>query len=217
MSEKMFVPQETERTKEQTWNAILNDLDRITDRLGTPIDPEIKETLAGCIANGFPTKQSCGGHVEKDRLRLPFVSIVAQHEPRYEYVGQESTLKALAGRFGVSEENIWDHPDAERLYDEQMEKYDWEHTPEYRAWEEEQSVLMERLKGIVQEFNRGRETSHPLSVEHYQIVTLPTLETLDIVKGRRPTPPNFEQMIREAQKEMKDFGEFLKQRFFTTP
>lgn len=62
--------------KEQEWQRLTEEADKIADRLGEPIDAGIKETVIGLWAHGFTTGQSCEGHDDRAEA-LPWVSVEA--------------------------------------------------------------------------------------------------------------------------------------------
>ena len=44
---------------------IRHEVDQITDKLGEPIDQDVKDTVVALKALGLPTSQSCGGHLDR--------------------------------------------------------------------------------------------------------------------------------------------------------
>lgn len=57
------------------WNRIEQDVERITDKLGRAIDPEIKPLVVALKANRFGTTQSCEGHIDEEGLAYPWVQV----------------------------------------------------------------------------------------------------------------------------------------------
>lgn len=55
----------TREQKEQRWQEMVTRVDKITDRLGKPVDAGIKETVIVLNLLGFPTTMSCEGHAER--------------------------------------------------------------------------------------------------------------------------------------------------------
>jgi hypothetical protein len=53
------------------WSAALRDVAALTDRLGLPVDPGIRDAVAALNLAGFPTTQSCEGHVNAAGHGLP--------------------------------------------------------------------------------------------------------------------------------------------------
>lgn len=62
--------------KEQEWQRLAEEADKIADRLGEPIDAGIIETVVGLWAHGFTTGQSCEGHDDRAEA-LPWISVEA--------------------------------------------------------------------------------------------------------------------------------------------
>lgn len=53
------------------WSAALRHVAALTDRLGLPVDPGIRDAVAALSLAGFPTTQSCEGHVNAAGHGLP--------------------------------------------------------------------------------------------------------------------------------------------------
>lgn len=51
-------------SKQKVWNQIVNELNKIADKTGMPIDKGILETVAAFNALSIPTSASCEGHLE---------------------------------------------------------------------------------------------------------------------------------------------------------
>lgn len=60
--------------KEKYWDQIKSEVDRICDRLGKKIDPEIKESVIALQALNFKTSASCQGHLNHG-LAAPWIDI----------------------------------------------------------------------------------------------------------------------------------------------
>ncbi len=52
-------------------------VDRITDKKGMRIDGEIKEPVTALLVHGFPTRQSCEGHLDTHGHPYPWIFIDA--------------------------------------------------------------------------------------------------------------------------------------------
>jgi len=63
--------------KEEKINEARNRVEKITDRLGKPIDDGIKESVIAFMVNEFPTSSSCEGHLsdEPHRKRFSFPQV----------------------------------------------------------------------------------------------------------------------------------------------
>ncbi len=203
--------------KVQQWNKILVFLQLTTDRLGMPIDPEIKEAVAGCIALGFVTRQSCGGHLDPERRRLPWIAFEAPNRPEEEFVNEINIKKQLAKELQTTVDHFWDHDDAEERFDSRLEENDYERTLEYLAWQEECKVIAERMRSLIQEFNQTRNDHYPIFLENDgDIVVIPVRQSMDTIHKKIPEPEHFKEKIVEAQQQMQAFGEFLKKKFLAS-
>jgi hypothetical protein len=70
---------------ERRWAAIEQTVSRITDGLGMPIDPGIKETVVALMAHGFLTRQSCEGHPDSGHGEpFPWVSVTVPFPAEWE-------------------------------------------------------------------------------------------------------------------------------------
>lgn len=61
---------------QQVWDKTAQKFAKVTDRLGTPIEAEIMETVMALNVLGISTSMSCGGHLDDDRgFVAPWVDI----------------------------------------------------------------------------------------------------------------------------------------------
>jgi hypothetical protein len=67
-------PRSTDEQKSKKWQETLALVDRITDKLGMPVDRKIKSVVAGLMALGFKTTSSCQGHLDHGK-KYPSVTI----------------------------------------------------------------------------------------------------------------------------------------------
>ena len=65
----------TESEKEARIKDVEKQVNEITDKLGEPIDPGIKEAVAGFNIWKIPISQSCEGHLHKEGASFPWVEI----------------------------------------------------------------------------------------------------------------------------------------------
>lgn len=89
-------PELTEKQKK--WQEAADRVERITDKLGEPIDPNIKETIIALNVLGIHTSGSCEGHV--DRGSGPYVDIESEEsealDARYDAADNEQEKDAIA-------------------------------------------------------------------------------------------------------------------------
>lgn len=81
----------TQEEKNRHWNALREAADKITDKLGMPIDEEIKELVVSLNALGFRTSMSCYGHIRENKklgiknyALTPYVSIKPRIDEKLE-------------------------------------------------------------------------------------------------------------------------------------
>src|SRR3712207_1504419 len=79
--------------KEQRWQQSAAEVNRITDRLGMPIDEGIKETVVALNVLGINTVASCEGHFDRG-TGAPWVAIGAR--------GVEEVERQAAEAFALS-------------------------------------------------------------------------------------------------------------------
>ncbi len=68
--------EKNKNNKEIKWKEIVDNLKKLEDKLGMKIDEGIKETVAAFKVHGFPTNQSCEGHIDKEHgTEYPWVEV----------------------------------------------------------------------------------------------------------------------------------------------
>ena len=83
----------------QTWQEAAVYFEKVTDRLGRPIDVGIFDTVVALNVLGIPTLQSCEGHLTHG-LPYPWVDIeVIDTRPRSEHRDKETALAQLTLRY----------------------------------------------------------------------------------------------------------------------
>lgn len=82
---------------EEHWNALVAQFEKITDRLGMPIDDEIFEIVIALNALNITTIMSCGGHIDERGLIMPWVDI-SSPDPALEEINEESHRLAKEAR-----------------------------------------------------------------------------------------------------------------------
>lgn len=209
--------------KQAAWDKVAEQVDKITDKLGKPIDPEIKEAVTAFIVNKFPTYDSCEGHIEKhsDKIIIlrPRVS-VGYDEPHQRFVNESEIRNRIASQFGISPDKLEENESAQRAYWDCIQKHDVIETPEYLEIRAKNRELEKLISDIIQAFYKDREAQESirLSIErigpagHFSVITGKELseeiEESDLKK--------FQEELQQAQEEMRTFTQFLKERFFNS-
>ncbi len=211
----------TSNPKEITWEEKLRSLENIVDRLGRHIDQEIMETLVSLDLNNIPTDSSCGGHLEAERMRFPYVSGEAKGRPKYAYVGQEDVETEIAKKYGITPSEIRVHAEAKKEYWGRLNGC--EVSEAYKEWHANDQALPASVEALLDEFYQTRSSPEDarlclkerMAVGYY-MVTKNYTHPKEIVAKEESTQEELEEMramIIVAREEFQAFADFLKQRY----
>lgn len=223
--EKISNPKETQEElktpQELKLEEIRKDVKETCDRLGMPIDPGIEETVVMFKANGLPTSMSCEGHPDRG-LIAPSITVSAPGEPDERYVGEREIIKEVAEKYNVTTEAV------ERAYNEEAWKEamrktsDIEETEEYKKWDEENKVLLEKMHTLIDEFYQDREVEPDRKLKiiagagHFDVHNGREDYQSVIEKKQEFTEEEIKERAKKVLKyrdEMNDFTDFLKEKF----
>lgn len=202
--------------KNKIWKDVRTQVDHLTDRLGMPVDQDIKSVVVGLNVNGINTVSSCGGHIDSDRLAFPWIGCAASSQPQFRFENEEKIKESIAQRYNIKPENIFDtsNPAAEKDY------YDMTRnileTTEYAEWDKKNASLEKMVIECINEFYSQRKDSPTVRIAPGLIYPGCMIEIPDEneKKWRETLSENeLKDKIREAQKEMEQFGAFLKAEF----
>lgn len=218
-------------SKEQIWrqekenrlNKIREEVDKIVDAVGMPIDPNIKETVVALMALEFPTTASCEGHLEPGSgLGAPWVEIAAPNEPEERFVGEKEIYQKIAEKYGIPVDDVKRAKHFEAYTEAIKMASQNDETPEYKKWRQENQKLMNKVEDLLAEFYRNREVAPNIRLEiekfeegdffrihnggeDYKTTTEKITEEQIKIK---------EERLKQYQKEMQEFAEFLKKKYF---
>jgi hypothetical protein len=202
-------------TKQELWDAKSAEVNQWTDRRGTPIDEEIKDTIIALNLMGITTRSSCGGHLEHG-YSYPFVDIQIATSKLYKmnlkYFDIQEQMKnellSLKTKFpNLSYNDIFDLPEGENL----------------RNLTDKRKVLemsirqieiknLEPLTKLINQFYKN----HKISYENMLIVTNDSRFSLRSIGADRQVIRSQKRRLRylnDYREEMKAFTNFLKQKF----
>lgn len=173
--------------KKNRWSRIEIRVNSITDRLGLGIDNRIRESIVALQVLGFVTTASCEGHV-KHGLAAPWINIGKK-------VPREILIKKREAK-GYLNDN-----DAEKI----------------------RSVTKKNLKGqirlmqLLDKFYEERKVSSDvrLVINQFGIYGNSWLKSAGEVFQQIRPKERREKKLRRYQREMKDFTEFIKKKYFT--
>ncbi len=222
---------ETPSTKEGLWKKEYASLETIVDACGTKIEEGIKDTLVALRLLGFNTTSSCAGHIddleENEAPSYPYVQIQALNRPKLRYENESEIRQELALKYNLELKDInlaiaggWGNdPRSDQL--EEIRDYFREiirskalsETADYKKWKEAGRLLDDKLIKYIQEFYTERAVRQKAKLELRQ-KCLSSDE-----KWKSDEENNIEkslilQDIKDTQKEMQDFTEFLKKKYF---
>lgn len=182
--EKEIEPEEkAEKVKEKHLKEIENEVERITDALGKPIDPGIKETVVSLKVWEFPTYQSCEGHS-------------AEHPEKIEVEERESITPWV--RVVSPEPENWEK---DKLVQKEWKKENLKH----------QLKMVELLDEFYQE--RKASFDVRLHIEQFGIYGGFTItnQGSNIIEGLPKREQEKKRTL--YQKEMQEFAKFLKEKY----
>src|SRR5579884_4283252 len=142
---------------EEYWNALVAKFEKITDRLGMPIDDEIFEVVVALNALNITTVMSCGGHIDERGLIMPWVYI-SSPDPALEELDEESHRLAKEARILSRVVDDTSREDKERRKEAQR-ALDEKHLELRRNQRKEraiQSVEREKLIPYLSQFYKDR-------------------------------------------------------------
>ena len=204
-------------------NNIREKVNQIVDALGKPIDEGIKETVVFLTALGIPTEGSCEGHIDHG-YNGPWVDISYPNMPEERFIGERETYEEIAKKYNVSIEEIKKaFYDKSSPYHQEIIKIHIEiskrgETDEFKKWREENKKLYERVKELLEEFYKDREVEDNvrLIIEEYAtFYRIKNAGSKSISKEMNEEERKIrEERLNKYQKEMREFTEFLKRKFF---
>lgn len=201
------------------WNDIKNRVDQITDRLGMPVDDNIKDVVIGLNANGINTVASCGGHLDSDRLAFPWIGCAAANQPQYRYKDETQIKESIASRYNIRSNDIFNVGNDAAMNDYYIRAAKSGETEEYKKWDICNDPLEKKVSNIISEFY-----THRIDVPEVKIAIgtiypgcLIEIPDSDEQKWRNTLSENgLRDKIKEAQSEMSKFAYFLKLKYFDT-
>ena len=177
------------KEKQEEWDKLRAEVDTIADANGKGIDKRVKEPIIGLTAHEFPTEQSCEGHLYSGADPYPWIRVGVDIPKEKLQAMPEKTL-------------IEDAKKTMADYVEQNEK------------------LRERLQPLVDEFNARRDVDQKIRIEitDFNIYGHMIMKPVgaEYIKSLSEKGDEKEKLMNEARKEMSEFGEFLKAKFFQT-
>lgn len=202
--------------KAQKWNAVREQVDKLTDKLGTPVDQEIRELIVGLNILGFPTIMSCFGHIRDDikhnikkRVSAPHVMFRIKINEKLEKKHRELVQNYQIVSEKYKEKDITSKPQKDYIKAHEelnkfMEKASLPH-----------NICVKNLIGLLTEFYKGRQVPYgaQLSITgRFESIIIRNLDYHYLYLYDQATK---EKKLKECQNEFIAFGEFLKKRYLS--
>lgn len=183
--------------KQARWQELAQQVDRIIDKLGLPIDNGIKESIIALHALGFHTTGSCEGH-EDHVIGAPYIDIESKEQELIDKRLAELKKKAE----GQPKEIMEQLKQESRTLTQELER----------------GNLEERMKLIpyLDEFYRGRNTPYDVRITIESLARgWSRLQNQGTALQKIRSGEEKKAKLREYQEEMRAFTDFLKNKYFT--
>ncbi len=194
--------------KRKRWDAVKGQVDNITDKLGKPIDEEIKELIVGLNIFGFRTSMSCFGHIRekknfdiKEYASTPYVFIEPEIDEELEKKFEELRERvSIAKQTDIKEEIVKAH----KAYEKFMEDAP---LPNY--------LCIRKLIALLTEFYKDRSVSY--SVQLLVSGGHKAASIKNLGEGNRyfTDQATKKKMLKDYQNEFIAFGKFLNTRYLS--
>lgn len=187
--------------KEQRWKQVATEFNKITDKLGLPIDAGILDTVIALNLFNVNTTQSCEGHIDR-AIAAPWVDIQAP---------ETDELKQLR----VRAKQTWTTIDAAQ----KAGKPDEDLAPLYQNLhrlnaevKRPQLKEIQKVTRLLAEFYQNRQVPYEriLTIHGYR------LESQGVPFQEIISPEERRKKLLEYQEEMKAFTAFLKNKYTFT-
>lgn len=225
----MESPKQESVEKQRLWQEKLAELS-IPDEYGYVIEEGIRETVAAAQLLGINTRQSCEGNVAP----YPWIEFGAA-EPKNIYEGEQEAKEKLMAELGITASEIdplsplYDRAkqvDVEEPVREKLSHSGSPYTPEYGEWIRQTLEDVEKLQGLIEDFNEVHPAEEDSRVRvciefpyrspdrPAHIRDIPFLEVQPINgKVDDLSDEEKEQLSAEYKNEMRRFTKFLKEKF----
>jgi len=210
--------------KEIEWDNKQKEIESWGDKQGLGIDEKVKDTVVAFNVVGLPTGESCEGHLDHG-YSAPWVGVEAPDEPAERFIGQNNIFQKVANEYGLSLEEIKRGENNEAYFKALGEAAENGETPEYDKWRQKNQELMKKTSELLDEFYKDRNVPENLKLkisegaegpfrihnggEDYRPMTEEKFEKLADEQKK-----DLSQRLEQYQGEIKEFTEFLKEKYF---
>ena len=206
--------------KETIWKNILRQVAELKDKIGGEMDEGIMETVAAFWLHNIPTAGSCEGHIDRGS-RGPWIDIEAVDKPKERFNDETVIKNKIANQYNTTPEAIdsYEHREAADKYWSEVTKKG--ETAEYIKFREQNEKLKEKVSKLLEKFYTNRKTTNEVKLKlreigpdgRFRIYNGDQDRTDGIEKLTENEKIALDDKLKNRQKEMKDFTEFLKKSF----
>jgi hypothetical protein len=192
---------ESAEQRQEKWQRLRAEVDRIVDGLGRRIDEGIKPLVVALKANGFGTTGSCEGHPE-DEYAYPWVDVESDLAERYYFTSRFKELADRRPRTPAEDQEFFRMRDLIKRANRKAYKQLRQVLGEYYAARADKATRPE-LEVELWGWNRSR----------LQPIGTPDAET----QATLPNPISAKERIEKLaqfRKAVDDFSDFLTCRYF---
>jgi hypothetical protein len=222
-------PENQENKNDLIWKNKLEEIEKITDRIGTPIDKNVKEAVAAFQLNGFTTATSCEGHIEKG-APAPWIVVEALNKPTERFVNEKQIFQKKASEYNIPIEKFDHHTDRKAFLEAFTEAAEQGETEEYRNWRKENEKLRLKMTGYLDEFYKDKTVPDDIRLtietfftdafcvhnggEEYGKNQTNWIEGIENTMTEEEVN-ELEKKMEDRRQEMNKFAEFLKNKYFS--
>lgn len=190
------------------WDTVRKIVDTTTDKLGKPIDEEIKELIVGLNSFGFRTTMSCIGHIRENKMLATEEFVLTPYVFIKPILDQESEKMLEYLRRKVSETKEGDKKeDYRKAYKDWVSFRDKVSAPYY--------MCIKQLIDFFAEFYKTRQVTYDAQVVVSGSLQRVTLRSMGEKYIYTLGGVNQKTKLKEYQDEFIAFGGFLKRKYLT--
>lgn len=182
--------------KQTQWQSIVAFVGSLTDARGQPVDPGIREAVAGLLALGFPTDGSCAGHLDHG-VTAPWIDIGQNLPERFFRLFAKVGLPHQPGKPPQVNDVFATYPELRALYQTNLRRHGSLHLLLHALYRTRLSPQDARLVlRVIGCYGVVRLISHGARLQAQR------------------TPQQREIRLRLYQQEMQAFAAFCKMHYF---
>jgi len=194
--------------KEIAWQQKENEVEKIPH-----LESGVKKIVTALNVSGIPTSQSCEGHInhegDKTKMATPFVEISVPRQTRKRFIGQKTIIPRVVKKYGIPPEDVR----TMLLHSAPWEEFkNARETQGYKKWRKDNKKIAEKAGAFLKDFYQDSITPENIRLT----INEKNSGQFEITNsgGNEISQTEAEQRLAQYQKEMDNFAEFLKEKYF---